>query len=111
MWAICSWARSRSVEGDRRSDLAHALEPGAQVPPGREVEKHRRAVRERERVADNVVHRPHLHVAGAGRVAKVDGVHHEHRIVLPAAELVPDVVRSVPLTRLIVGSEFLQNRN
>ena len=36
------------VEGDRWSDLAHALDTGARVPPGREVEEHRRAVRERE---------------------------------------------------------------
>ena len=90
------------VEGDRRTDVAHALEPGAQVPPGREVEEHRRAVRERERVADDVVHRPHLHVARAGRVAKVDGVHHQHRLVLLAVELVPDARRAVRTNRPLV---------
>ena len=90
------------VEGDRRADVVHGLEPGAQMPPGREVEEHRRAVRERERVADDVVHRPHLHVARAGRVAKVDGVHHEHRLVLPAAELVPDALRAMRTHRPLV---------
>ena len=90
------------VEGDRRADVAHALEPGAQVAPGREVEEHRRAVRERERVPDDVVHRPHLHVPRAGRVAKVDGVHHQHRLVLLAAKLVPDALRAVRANRPLV---------
>ena len=90
------------VEGDRWADFAHALEPGAQVPPGREVEEYRRAVRERERVADDIVHRPDLHVPRAGRVAEVDGVHHQHRLVLLAVKLLADALRAVRANRPLV---------
>ena len=82
------------VEGNRRPDVAHGLQPGAQVASGRKVEQHRRAMREGQGVADDVVHGPYLHVPAAGGVTKVDRVHHQHRLVVPAAKLLSDAVRA-----------------
>ena len=60
--------------------------PALRWRPVGEVEQHRGAMREDQGVADDVVHRPDLHVPGAGGIAKVDGVHHQHRLALLTVE-------------------------
>ena len=99
---FCVIGDQHVVEGDRRADVAHAFQPGAQMAAGCQIEQDRRAVRENQRVADDIVHRPDLHVPRAGSVAQVDRIDRQHRLAVPSVQFLPDTLRAVGADRRLV---------
>ncbi len=88
-------AGAEVVPRGAQADLVDGLQVLGQMARGAVLEQHHRPLQRHEQVAFRIVHRPHRHVAAAGRIADVDGPADQRRRVVTLAQLLTHAVQPI----------------